>query len=63
MAFLNEEGLQNLWDKIVNALKDKANKKHKHYADDIIVCSSTADSTKKFKITVDDNGTVTAIEI
>ena len=29
----------------------------------IILTSSTADSTKRFKITVDDNGTITATEI
>lgn len=31
--------------------------------DDIIISSSTADSTKKFKITVDDSGTLKATEI
>ena len=31
--------------------------------DDIIISSSTADSTKKFKITVDDSGTIKATEI
>lgn len=31
--------------------------------DDIILSSSTADSTKKFKITVDDSGTLTATEV
>ena len=31
--------------------------------DDIIIPSSTPDSTKKFKITVDDNGAITATEI
>lgn len=30
MAFLNNEGVQHLWDKVVDALKGKANKKHKH---------------------------------
>ena len=29
----------------------------------IILTSSTAESTKKFKITVDDSGTITATEI
>ena len=29
----------------------------------IILTSSTADSTKKFKITVDDSGTLTATEV
>lgn len=29
----------------------------------IILASSTADSTKKFKITVDDSGTLTATEV
>ena len=29
----------------------------------IILTSSTADSTKKFKITVDDSGTISATEI
>ena len=32
-------------------------------SDDLIVKSSTADSTKKFKITVDDSGTITATEV
>ena len=32
-------------------------------AKDIILQSSTADSTKKFKITVDDSGTISAIEV
>lgn len=31
--------------------------------DSVILNSSTADSTKKFKITVDDSGTLTAIEV
>ena len=31
--------------------------------DDIIISSSTADSTKKFKITVDDSGTISATEV
>ena len=31
--------------------------------DDLILLSSTADSTKKFKITVDDNGTISATEV
>lgn len=31
--------------------------------DDIILSSSTADSTKKFKITVDDSGTISATEV
>ena len=31
--------------------------------DDVIIQSSTADSTKKFKITVDDSGTITATEV
>ena len=31
--------------------------------DDIIISSSTADSTKKFKITVDDSGTIKATEV
>ena len=31
--------------------------------DHIILTSSTADSTKKFKITVDDSGTLTATEV
>ena len=31
--------------------------------DGIVVRSSTADSTKKFKITVDDSGTITATEV
>lgn len=31
--------------------------------DDIIVSSSDEGSTKKFKITVDDNGTITAVEV
>ena len=30
---------------------------------EIILASSTADSTKKFKITVDDSGALSAIEI
>ena len=32
-------------------------------AHEVIIASSTAGSTKKFKITVDDNGTITATEI
>jgi hypothetical protein len=35
MAFLNNEGVQHLWDKVVDALKGKANKKHKHRVEDI----------------------------
>ena len=31
--------------------------------DDVIIPSSTADSTKKFKITVDDSGTISATEV
>ena len=31
--------------------------------DDIIISSSTADSTKKFKITVDDSGNISATEV
>ena len=31
--------------------------------DSIIMKSSTADSTKKFKITVDDSGTISATEV
>ena len=31
--------------------------------DDIIISSSTTDSTKKFKITVDDSGTISATEV
>lgn len=31
--------------------------------DDVIISSSTPDSTKKFKITVDDSGTITATEV
>ena len=31
--------------------------------DGVIISSSTADSTKKFKITVDDNGTLSATEV
>ena len=31
--------------------------------DDLILASSTADSTKKFKITVDDSGTISATEV
>ena len=31
--------------------------------DDVIISSSTADSTKKFKITVDDSGTLSATEV
>ena len=31
--------------------------------DDVIILSSTADSTKKFKITVDDSGTIKATEV
>ena len=31
--------------------------------DDIIISSSTPDSTKKFKITVDDSGTISATEV
>ena len=31
--------------------------------DDVIISSSTADSTKKFKITVDDSGTISATEV
>lgn len=31
--------------------------------DDVIISSSTPDSTKKFKITVDDNGTISATEV
>ena len=31
--------------------------------DEVIIASSTAGSTKKFKITVDDSGTITAMEI
>ena len=31
--------------------------------DDVIISSSTADSTKKFKITVDDSGTIKATEV
>ena len=31
--------------------------------DDVIIASSTANSTKKFKITVDDSGTLTATEV
>ena len=31
--------------------------------DSIIMKSSTTDSTKKFKITVDDNGTISATEV
>ena len=31
--------------------------------DDIIISSSTADSTKKFKITVDDSGAISATEV
>lgn len=30
---------------------------------EIILASSTADSTKKFRITVDDSGTLTATEV
>lgn len=30
---------------------------------DVIIPSSTADSTKKFKITVDDSGTISATEV
>lgn len=35
MAFLNQEGLQHLWDKIVDNLKGKANKVHSHTITDI----------------------------
>ena len=31
--------------------------------DDVIIPSSTPDSTKKFKITVDDSGTISATEV
>lgn len=31
--------------------------------DGVIISSSTADSTKKFKITVDDSGTISATEV
>ena len=31
--------------------------------DDLIISSSTAESTKKFKITVDDSGTLSATEV
>ena len=30
---------------------------------EIVLASSTADSTKKFRITVDDSGTITATEV
>ena len=33
------------------------------FEDGVVISSSTADSTKKFKITVDDSGTITATEV
>lgn len=43
--------------------KDSGSKKLIKEGDDIIIQSSTKGSTKKFKITVDDNGTLSAAEV
>lgn len=43
--------------------KDLGSKKLIKEGDDIIIQSSTEGSTKKFKITVDDNGTLSAVEV
>ena len=43
--------------------KDSGSKKLIKEGDDIIIQSSTEGSTKKFKITVDDNGTLSAAEV
>lgn len=57
----SENPLQN--KVIKTALDNKSDIGHTHTADDIIINSSTVDSTKQFKITVDDTGAIVATEI
>lgn len=54
MAFLNDEGLQYIWDKIVDALKGKANKVHQHNIDMVIAEVGQTIIAKE----VDENGRV-----
>lgn len=63
-----DDTINKVYDVLVKGLRapvDDADAANKKYVDDtkLIVSSSTAGSTKKFKITVDDTGTLTTTEI
>lgn len=48
---------------ITEELNTKSNADHTHSYNDWVIESSTAGSTKKFKITIDDSGTISATEV
>ena len=54
MAFLNEERLQYLWSKVVDGLKTKADRNHKHKIGDIKELQDILDRVPV--VTEEDNG-------
>ena len=56
MAFLNEERLQYLWSKVVDGLKTKADRNHKHKIGEIKDLQDILDRVPA--VTDEDNGAI-----